>query len=201
MKFSHFALRALLGMLLAGLVHGTAWAQNLVANGGFETGDFTGWTLVNASGDLVKGAPFAYTGNYGAALGTEGSLGYLIQQLTTTPDTEYEINFWLRSDGQTPNEFDVAFGSDTVMDQTDVPRAAYTEYTFYAYSATGVAGDSTDFSIGARNDPGFFALDDVSVTAVTSLVPEPASILLFALGMGGAGLLARRRLAIPRLRG
>jgi alpha-tubulin suppressor-like RCC1 family protein len=75
---------------------------NLVANGGFETGDFSGWTLVvpghndsviNSFGDSgMYAAQFSdiYLGGFGGS--TESVIS---QTLPTRPGTNYLISFWL----------------------------------------------------------------------------------------------------------
>ncbi len=71
--------------------------QSIVNNGGFETGDFTGWTL-NASSryDFVTtSSGWVHSGSYGAALGQSGSLGYLSQTLTTSPGQNYLLSLWV----------------------------------------------------------------------------------------------------------
>jgi PKD repeat protein len=81
-------------------------AGNIVSNGGFETGGFSGWNTSGnfASTSVNTGSVYAHSGTYGAILGPVGSLGYLSQTLTTTPGTSYLLSFWLNSpDGQTPN--------------------------------------------------------------------------------------------------
>ena len=84
-------------------------------NGGFETGDFTGWTR---SGNLgftsVTNSPFyVNSGNFGASLGPVGSDGFLSQTLQTTPGTAYIVSFALRSDGLTANDFSASWGGQT----------------------------------------------------------------------------------------
>lgn len=85
-----------------------AVGQNIVVNGGFETGDFTGWTL---AGDTVYGryifnvvttdngiAPpveIVHSGNYGAFLGQGGYLATLSQTLPTVSNQLYQVSFWL----------------------------------------------------------------------------------------------------------
>ena len=66
----------------------------LVVNGGFETGNFTGWsTGGNFTWCDVDGAPdVTHSGSYGADLGAMRTLGYLFQTLTTTPGTAYRIS-------------------------------------------------------------------------------------------------------------
>src|SRR5437773_4432346 len=65
---------------------------DLVVNGGFETGDFTGWTVaasftfVDPASPGVGGAGgFAtHSGSFYAAMGSVGALGTISQTLSTT---------------------------------------------------------------------------------------------------------------------
>ena len=91
-------------------------AGSLVVNGGFETGDFSGWDLNDPSlGTFVATAFGSYvpnSGDYFAALGASGLPGTVSQDLNTTAGTTYILDYFLASDGFTPNEFSVAWGSD-----------------------------------------------------------------------------------------
>ena len=85
----------------AALVCTTAWnanAQNLVANGGFETGDFSGWTHSgDANGFDTVGdvSTFAHSGTHYAALGSFPDSGSLEQNLSTVPGRLYTLQFYL----------------------------------------------------------------------------------------------------------
>ncbi len=132
---------------------------NLVANGGFETGDFTGWTD-DGSGDVNTDPTAVHSGTYGAEYGPVGSLGYLSQTLSTTPGTTYLLSFWLDSpDGDTPNEFQVSWDGTTLLDETNLPAIGWTNIQFVV-TATG---PSTVLEFGFRDDPAYLGLDDVSV--------------------------------------
>jgi hypothetical protein len=172
---------------------------NLVANCGFETGDFTAWTLSghdSAAGfngiDYGVDAADAHSGAYGAYLGGFGGVLDLSQSLVTTPGASYNISFWL-AQSPTPvspylNSFSVSFGSSNLLSLTQVPNTAFTEYSFNALASSPV----TSLTFGARDDLGFFSLDDISVTAV--LVPEPSSSFLCALPLLLAFITFRRRI-------
>ena len=93
---------------------------------------------------------------------------------------EYQLSFWLYSDGFTPNEFSASFGGNTLFSQTDIPYQPYTEYTFLFTAGS----TSSDLTFGFQDAPGYLYLDDVSINAV----PEPstavsgglAALILFA---------------------
>lgn len=153
-------------------------AANAVYNGGFESGDFTGWIL---SGNPIPGdvdSSHPHSGTYAAALFAAGSAGYLEQFLSTTPGVSYTLTYFLNSDGGTPNSFSAEVDDLTLTQQTNIPGQDYTHYSF-SFQATGT---STDLKFGFQDDPGTLLLDDVSVTAA----PEPVSIWLGALLVGTA---------------
>ena len=204
----HAALPALL--LLAGLAAPRPAQAQLVANGGFETGDFTGWTVGGnanqgaASDTFVFGGP--HLGDYAAWLGTPTSDGTLSQDIATAANEKYTISYFLSVDadpinGSTPNDFSASFGGQPLFSGTDLmvtqlaPRfydpADYTEYTFSAVAT----GPTSTLLFGFRDDNSEFRLDDVSVTDAGP-VPEASTTvslgLLLALGLGGV-IAAKRK--------
>lgn len=142
-----------------------AASANIVYNGGFELGDFTGWIL---SGNPIPGivdTSNPHSGNYAADLDAAGSPGYIEQSLPTTPGTQYTLTYYLDSDGGTPSEFLTQIDNTTLFDQRDIPGQNYTHYAFSFQAAKA----TTDLKFGFQDDPGSLYLDDISVTSA----PEP----------------------------
>ena len=168
---------------------------DLVTNGGFETGDFTGWTQ---SGNTDFTNVFnltvfpVHSGTFTAAMGPVGSDGFLTQILPTAAGSTYQLTYWLRNEPaqpdapNTPNDFSASIDGTILSSLVDAPGQDYTQYSFL-FTAAG--NDTLQFAF--RQDPAFWNLDDVSVTA--AVVPEPGVLAL--LGLGLAGLLAFRRKA------
>lgn len=149
---------------------------DLVQNGGFETGDFTGWTISDPSQNLVTNTTYIFappnfpvhSGDYYALLGEGGSLAYLTQTIPTTPGQVYQISFWLNCDTETPNEFLFNWNGQTLFDgaltSDDFDGTNFTPnvWSNFQFTATATAS-STVIEFGARNDSSYFGLDDVSV--------------------------------------
>jgi hypothetical protein len=163
-----------------------AIAQSLVQNGGFETGDFTGWTLtgdgynynyVDGSGSII--APHA--GTYCALLGELGFVAYLSQAVPTTAGQKYLISLWLnnplRGSSSDPNEFSVSWNGSTIYDKVNEPLFGWTNLQFVV-SATG---NNTVLQLGGRDDNYYLGLDDVSIVPgfapVVSLQPTNLTLL------------------------
>jgi hypothetical protein len=194
-------LTVLAGIVLTSCANTPAMAD-LVTNGGFETGDFTGWTQDGNIGSTFAAqglydSYLPYSGNYFAALGPIGSDGTLSQSLATTPGQAYTLTFYLASNGITPNDFTATFNNQAVFTDTNLHATnasfpyAYMQETF----TTSATSTSMPLVFAFRNDPSYLALDDVSVVEASSSAPEPDSLALFAAGLAGVlvGRLRRSR--------
>jgi len=163
-------------------------SANIVVNGGFETGDLTGWTQSGNTGFMgvqCPGAGLVPEGNCDLFAGPVGSDGTLSQNLATQIGQVYSISFDFVSDGFTPSDFSASFGGTLLTSLTN-PVAGTSELTFFE-TATST---TTTLAFNFRDDPGFLGLDDVQVNA---FVPEPLTLSLFGAGLVGAAALRRRR--------
>jgi hypothetical protein len=168
-------------------------SANLITNGGFETGDFTGWQVggsPSVTGTIDKIAP--HSGSFQAAFGAGGDLR---QDFATIPGQSYTITFWLASSlsglsGSSPNDhLFVEFGSTQLLSLTNVSGFGYTEYTFTETAST--ASTRLEFAIGGFIlTTGDWLFDDVSVNPAG--VPD-AGATLPLLGFALLGLAAVRR--------
>jgi hypothetical protein len=190
---------AVLLALTVSLLLVQAAAAELVVNGGFETGDFTGWdysaTLDYAGVDEFPPDPphsgiyYGYFGNYNTDDGTI-LMGFLSQIIPTTDGASYNVSFWLayleENLGDPLNQFQAKWGDDIIFAQTNIPGDDPVIYTQHQFTVNAT-GSSTVLEFGLSNVPSWIYLDDISVNQV----PIPGAVWL--LGSGLVGLAGLRR--------
>jgi hypothetical protein len=153
--------------------------QSLVQNGGFETGDFTGWTLVgngtvstpfgttvyNAVENSASYSAVVHSGNYGAFLG-DIQLATLSQTLPTVAGENYLLSLWVDNiTNGTVQQFQVNWDNKNIYGLTNPPAFSWTNLQFIVTAA----GANTALQIGAENDPAYFGLDDINVTHIPAI--------------------------------
>ncbi len=185
-------------------------ASNIVLNSSFEDGD-TPWVF---GYDWINN-PYGYlglarTGDWAATTGCVGeaclTADALAQTLATTPGAYYDLNFWVAESWvEGPSALRVIWDGTEVATlvnpanntcvydyENDLYDCDWIQFSFNNLLASG---SSTLLELFGRNDPDYLYVDDVSVTlseAVINPVPEPATVLLVTLGLGGV-LMSRHR--------
>lgn len=168
------------------------FSPSILENGGFETGDFTGWTLngnsvigtsiynaVVSAGSFPNnsGTVFIHSGMYGAFLGDTPEIGTWSQTLTTLPGQAYLLSFWLVNPvSGAGQQFLVNWNTNSsdigqIYYVTNPPAMAWTNLTFVV-TATDT---NTTLQFGAENEPDGFGLDDITVIPI----PAPSFTAFF----------------------
>jgi len=151
---------------------------SIFVNGGFETGDFTGWIETDPGMSiqvqfLALGGEF---GNYTAQFAAPGAVNVetLSQNVATTPGQHYIVSFSVSGDPESSsNSFIAKWDGAQILAVFDNQSAGFTHYTF------DVVGDptlsSTQLSFTYNDDGNALFLDQVSVSPVTGPATETAN--------------------------
>jgi hypothetical protein len=156
---------------------------DIVQNGGFETGDFSNWTVTGDTANMLVGTFAPHSGTYAAELGPM-TVSSLKQTLATEAGQGYNVVYWLYNLGSTPNQF------STYWDGTQIAATVLNDDPGFPYTAVRVnnlmaSGTSTVLEFKMQNLSAAWFLDDV----VVNPTPEPGSLGLVA-ALAAAALFA-----------
>ena len=110
MKKAIVPLMTLLGAVAVWGISPAARAQNLLTNGSFESGSFSGWTTGGNFNDtgVQCGSTYdgysAQSGSCFAYFGPVGSDGVLSQTFNDTAGSTLHVSGWLQGDGSSPSD-------------------------------------------------------------------------------------------------
>jgi hypothetical protein len=170
-----------------------AHAVNLIVNGDFGTGDFSGWTAsANSYPMYIVAAPTEGGSAYAAQIaGYTFNPDTLSQVVSDTSGQSYTLSFWVYQSPPNLTASDTSFNVDwngTVFTQPIPSGIGYQNYTV---TVTGTGLDNLTFV--AANNPGFTYLDNVSLSTG---VPEPSTWAMMLAGFAGLGFAGYRRNAL-----
>ncbi len=158
-----------LGIVLALLVMGSAAAQELVVNGGFETGNFSGWTQFGNTSFTSVLSGGAHGGTYYASFGPT-SAGGIQQTLVAGPGT-YHIGFWYYAAGGGASDYLTASLGGQQFFSIDGAKAPRQWANVWADVTVTTPNPVLQFTF--LNSPSYWYVDDIGV-------PEPATAALLA---------------------
>jgi hypothetical protein len=167
-----------------------ALAGELVFNGGFETGNFSGWFVPPNVPPGPNGALFrvagggGHSGNHYAGIAST-QLQFISQILPTQAGQDYELSFWLRRPLNVPGPFTIRWEGAVVFSQFVLLPDSTNWHQFTLPIHSNITASFLEF--GQMTFPNEFQIDDISV------VPVPPPSVAAVMMVGGA-VVARRRL-------
>ena len=173
-------------------------STDLIVNGGFETGDTTGWTKVGNNStpwnNVATGN--SYSGTYHYAVGNYASQGVagLAQTFDTDRNADYSVSLaWADFASNLPgNQLFSVRWNDHLIGQIS-ESVASTTWSQLSYTVKGTGRDT--LTIEGFSESGYNRFDDVSVMRVAAAVPEPETYAMLLAGLGLIGASVKRRKA------
>jgi hypothetical protein len=174
--------------LATAVVASQAQATTLIVNGGFETGDFSGWTANAVSFPMYIVTSPVHSGTYAAQIaGFSLAPDTLSQTVSDTAGQAYDLSFSrFIGDGDPTVSMTVTWGGATIFSELNPGAANSNVYQTFSFGVVGTGSDTLVFT--TANDPSFTYLDDVSLTAT----PLPPTWTMLIAGFVGLGFFAYR---------
>ena len=150
---------ALFAVLLVSFVVAPCGAQ-LVTNGGFETGNFSGWTVIPADrrSNIVVNTLDPHSGSFAASFGAQSlSDDSISQTLVTVPGQSYTFSFWLTNPYLADfNDFSASWNGTSLIGGAipalPLANAGPFPYTQYTFTETATSS-STVIMFSGRDEP------------------------------------------------
>ena len=181
-----------LPLIAACLVSSAAVSNAQIVNGGFETGDFTGWTASANSFPMDIVTSPVNSGTYAAQIaGFAFNPDTLSQTVATGAGQDYTLSFWRYiADGNPTTLLDVYW--DNTLKYSELNTGPFNAYSEISFNVVGTGSDTLEFV--CANDPSFTYLDDVSLTPG---VPDGGTTVAL-LGLALTGIAGFRRKSSPK---
>jgi hypothetical protein len=176
----------------------TASADQLVTNGDFQTGTFSGWTVNENTNNpwyvASLNSNFYAVGNCAGTPCVDGPMSgeaYLYQNLATIPGGTYTLTFDYRAGNGIGNNLIVYFGSelvDLLINTSGFAIVTYTDPGLVASSSSTRLEFLERQSTFGDELSNMSYLDNISVTGIESTTPTPEPETIAMVGTGLLGL-------------
>lgn len=174
--------------LVTAVVGSQAQATNLIVNGNFATGDFTGWTYNDTGYPMyIVASPVVAPSVYAAQIAGYSYHPDTLSQTVADTAGLYDLSFWVYQSGGQPSGLIVTWDGTQILSQID--PSTVNVYQNFSLNVVGTGSDTLVFT--DWNDPSFTYLDNVSLTAGTA-TPLPSTWTMLIAGFVGLGFLAYR---------
>ena len=156
--------------LTANLIINVSTQRNYVANPGFETGDFTAWTVDGDAdaADVSKEASNVHAGTYALHYWKGEPFAFtLAQTVTDLPNGMYSLSAWIHGGGgeTTLQLFASDYGGDPLT--VDIVNTGWLEWNTPTIPEITVTDGTLTFGLNVASAAGSWAfLDDVSLVKV-----------------------------------
>jgi hypothetical protein len=161
------ALGAVASVALVGFLTGTAYAANIAANPGFESG-LSGWTCSGSSGAQVVSTP-VHGGTKALSATPVGSDYARCQQtIAVKPSTKYTLSSWVRGD----YVFLGATGAGVSAETWGAPGSTWSQLT--TSFTTGSSTTSVAIYVNGWYGQGTYYADDIVFDGPGTVPPSPS---------------------------